>query len=354
MLHPKKSQFNLYITTFKRQVDSVIESLSTKDMSASDIKKRVEQALDPEEEEEENAVDRTTRFAYRFLQFAHSKSKSTCGVYMQTYRRMVAFMGEDALNEMQFEDVTKNWLVSFENFMAETAGKNARNIHLRNIRAVVNDAIDDEITSTYAFRRFKIRPEATKKRSLPVEKLRMLFNFQPEAYAQKYLDMFKLIFMLIGINVADLANLKRIEDGRIEYRRKKTHRLYSVKVEPEALELIDRLAGENWLVYIRDKYNDHNEYTRRINRELKKLGEVKRSGLGGKKTRKPLFPELTTYWARHSWATIAASLDIPKDVIAHALGHGGNTVTDIYIDFDQSKVDEANRKVLDWVLYGKK
>ena len=48
------------------------------------------------------------------------------------------------------------------------------------------------------------------------------------------------------------------------------------------------------------------------------------------------------------------SLDIPRDTIAHALGHGTNTVTDIYIDFDQSKVDEANRKVIDWVLYGKK
>ena len=57
--------------------------------------------------------------------------------------------------------------------------------------------------------------------------------------------------------------------------------------------------------------------------------------------------ELTSYWARHSWATIAASLDIPKDTIAHALGHGGNTVTDIYIDFDQRKVDEANRRVLE-------
>ena len=42
------------------------------------------------------------------------------------------------------------------------------------------------------------------------------------------------------------------------------------------------------------------------------------------------------------------------DTIAHALGHGGNTVTDIYIDFDQSKVDDANRRVLDWVLYGRR
>ena len=74
----------------------------------------------------------------------------------------------------------------------------------------------------------------------------------------------------------------------------------------------------------------------------------------GKKIRWPLFPELTTYWARHTWATIAASLDIPNETIAAALGHGyGNRITAIYIDFDRRKVDKANRRVIDWVLYGK-
>ena len=59
-------------------------------------------------------------------------------------------------------------------------------------------------------------------------------------------------------------------------------------------------------------------------------------------------------WALHTSATIASSLDIPKETIAAALGHGGNTVTDIYIDFDQKKVDEANRKVIDHVSNYKK
>ena len=62
--------------------------------------------------------------------------------------------------------------------------------------------------------------------------------------------------------------------------------------------------------------------------------------------------ELTTYWARHSWATIARKLKISKDTIALALGHGSHTVTDIYIEEDMAEVDEANRKVFDYVLYG--
>jgi len=69
--------------------------------------------------------------------------------------------------------------------------------------------------------------------------------------------------------------------------------------------------------------------------------------------RTPLFPELTTYWARHTWATIAAELDIPKETISAALGHSMGDVTDIYIQFNRKKIDKANRKVLDYLKSGK-
>ena len=79
-----------------------------------------------------------------------------------------------------------------------------------------------------------------------------------------------------------------------------------------------------------------------------------RHGLGGKKTVHPLFPKLSQYWRRHTWATIAAELDIPKEAIAAGLGHElGNSTTAIYINFNMKKVDVANRKIIDYVLYGK-
>lgn len=272
---------------------------------------------------------------------------------MHTYSRLAAYLGE-ALETLAFEDITKEWLTGFDTFMQRTSpSKNARNIHLRNIRAVFNEAIDDGVTTAYPFRRFKIRPVATPKRSLRVEQLRRLFTFPVEEHAVKYLDMFKLMFFLCGINVIDLCHLDGIRDGRIEYYRSKTGRLYSVKVEPEAREIIEKYRGKKFLLDILDRYGSHKDYMRRFNENLKRIGDVKRSGRGGKKVFDPAFPGITTYWARHSWATIAASLDIPKETIAAALGHGGNTVTDIYIDFDQRKVDEANRRVMDWVLYGK-
>lgn len=323
-------------------------------MSASEIKAYIEVKIDPAKAKQE---EESILFATRFLKFAESKKESTREVYMHTYSRMVAFTEEEGmrLDALHFEDITKEWLMKFDVFLSRTSpSKNARNIHLSNIRAVFNEAIDDEITTFYPFRRFKIRPVATAKRNLKVEELRQLFNYPCEAHAAKYLDMFKLIFMLIGINSIDLAHLKEVKDGRVEFHRSKTNRWYSIKVEPEALEIIKRYKGQNWLVDILDHWRNHKDYTLKLNSVLKRIGEVKRVGLGGKKIYKPLFPNISTYWARHSWATIAASLDIPKDTIAHALGHGNNTVTDIYIDFDQKKVDEANRRVLDWVFYNKR
>lgn len=66
----------------------------------------------------------------------------------------------------------------------------------------------------------------------------------------------------------------------------------------------------------------------------------------------PLDKKLTWYWARYSWATYAAELDIPKDTISEALGHShGAKVTGIYIKYNRDKVDAANRRVIDYVLH---
>ncbi len=359
--HPDAALLNVYIAGIKQRVDRAILYLADTNglqtMTANDIKREVERTINPAKVEEKEQKQRSKNlFAARFLAFANSKIKSTHQIYMHTYNRMVAFVGESKLQRLAFEDITKEWIHKFEAFLAITSpSKNARNIHLRNIRAVFNEAIDDEITAYYPFRKLKIRPVATKKRNLKVDELRTLFNYPCEAHAVKYLDIFKLMFMLIGINAIDLCNLKEIDrDGRISFYRAKTKRLYCIKVEPEALEIINKYRGKGYLLDILDRWKSHKDFMLKMNRTLKKIGPVKRVGLGGKKIYEPLFPEISTYWARHSWATIAASLDIPRDTIAHALGHGGNTVTDIYIDFDERKVDEANRRVLDWVLYGKK
>ena len=251
-----------------------------------------------------------------------------------------------------FSTMDKRWLTQFTAWMKkEGLAVNTIGIHLRNIRAVFNYALDNEYTNLYPFRGFKIAKEATRKRNLTVEQLRMLRDYPCEDYQVKYRDMFFLMFYLIGVNPIDLfsATPSQVVNGRLEYKRAKTGKLYSVKIEPEALEILRKYRGKRHLIDVMDRIN-YNDYERRINNTLQEIGEVKRVGKGGKKVRKPLFPELTCYWARHTWATIAASLDIPIETISAALGHSyGAATTNIYIEYDQRKVDDANRRVIEYV-----
>lgn len=359
--YPKRRTEDIAITSLRsalREFESYLEFLQAKmpriGMPKVDVKEIGEDFAEHFGLVKKRKVDNTGTFVKHYEQFMESKTnRGTYSVYKHTLDRIRAF--DKNVDNKMFEDIDLKWLTDFEAFCAKTACKNARNIHLRNIRAVFNNAIDYGITTAYPFRRFKIRPEATRKRSMAVEELRRLFDYPVEDYAEIYRDMFRLIFMLVGINSVDLHGLKSItRDGRIEYKRAKTGRLYSIKVEPEAREIINKYRGKNGLLCIADRWIDSRNFRHQCNKALQKIGQVERKGRGGKKTITAEFEGVTTYWARHTWATIAASLDIPKDTIAAALGHGGDTVTDIYIDFDQKKVDAANRRVLDWVLYGKR
>lgn len=303
--HPNKAALNALISKKKLEVDMLLlqltESGEINRMSSSDIRDGLTG---------DDKKNRDSKLLHsRILKYAERQKKSgTKKLYMQTYRRIRDF--DPKFEKLRFEDITNDWLVRFEDFLALTASKNSRNINLRNLRTVFNAAIDDEITNWYPFRKFKIRPVQTSKRSLPVEHLRKLFECPVEEYAERHRDMFKLIFFLIGINLADLYRLTEItHEGRVEYHRAKTGRFYSIKVEPEAMEIIERYRGKKNLLNIADTYGNCDNYGKHINRALQRIGEVKVDRRGVKNV-KPLFPKLTTYWARHTWATIAASLDL--------------------------------------------
>ena len=347
---------NVSIAQRKANLDMFLFNLETNgelaEMTAIEIKKLVVRTfLDRTPKEPKNL------FMKRFKAFADSrKAQSTKNCYNYTYRLIERFSKGKADN-LKFEDIDVKWLREFDDYLAETSTKNARNIHFRNIRAVFNEALTDEVITCYPFRKFKIRPEPTKKRSLSLANLRRVFDYDVEEYAVMYRDLFKLIFLLIGINSVDLHRLKEITpEGRIEYRRAKTNRQYSIKVEPEAMEIIEKYRGKKGLLCVADRWKDHVNFRHQMNTALQNMGTPVVSAHGKKdKEKKGEFPELSTYWARHTWATIAADLDIPDAVISQALGHTAeNRVTDIYIQRNQRKVDEANRKVIDWVLYGKK
>lgn len=326
--------------------DFMLELSDTKksDMDAKNIKAILqERLLGLSIEPTEQPVAVQGNFKPHFAAFIEKlRNKRTKEIYQATLSRMIAY--DPDLDKRRFEDITVRWLIDFDTFLAKTSpSQNARNIHFRNIRTVFNRAIDEELTASYPFRRFKIKPTPTRKRSMSCEQMRKIFNADGlEQWEVKYLDFFKLSFMLIGINVVDLCGLSEITEGRIDYIRAKTHRPYSVKVEPEAMEIIKKHRGEKRLLDFAENYANYRHF---YNNLCKGLNSIK--GKIGIK-------ELTSYWARHTWATIAAELDIPDAVIGQALGHAETSVTSIYIRRNEQKVDEANRKVLDYVLYGKR
>ena len=283
-----------------------------------------------------------------FRSFIEKKTGRTAELYAVTLLKVERRFGKN----IYFDDINYSWLESFDQSMQKDQIKNnngvdkkvgleinSRSVHLRNIRAVINNAINNDVISLelYPFRRFKIKNEETRKRSLTLEQLRTLFNYEGKEHLNWARDVSKLIFFMIGINVKDLYDLKGEENGYTYYVRAKTKRHYGLKVEPEMKALFEQFKGNKSFLCFPETMA-YRSLGVRINRHLKVISEECK------------LPKITTYSLRHTWATLAAKLEIPKETISAALGHGPKNTTDIYIDFDRTKIDEANRKVIDHVL----
>lgn len=234
--------------------------------------------------------------------------------------------------------------------------------YMTNIRTLFNAAIDkynDEelgvtIISHYPFRKFKIKGiKESRKRNLSIRQIQAIKNMsEPENDKRKKRiiigrDVFMLSFYLVGMNLADLYEVTDYENGRISYNRRKTSgrredKAYiSIKVEPEVVPLIEKYrdkTGKRVFCFYQ-MYGSHQDFTKNVNAGLKQVAKAIN-----------LDTPLTSYYARHSWATIARNdCKISKDDINLALNHVDNEmkVTDIYIAKDWTIIDEANRKVLD-------
>lgn len=276
----------------------------------------------------------------RIEKYNKSGNINYSGAFNMTRERIKKFTGEGLV---PFQRVNYSWLIRFENWMRSKEMKpNSIGIHMRNIRTVFNEAIAmgriDQ--SLYPFRKYKIPKEATRKRNLTAEELSKIAKAELKGLHAWARDMFMLSFYLLGINLKDLFYLQGIEDGRVYYIRSKGKKPYSVKVFPEAMNIINRYKGQKYLLNTLENYSDYRSATKRVNKKLKDIAKDLR-------IEKPV----STYFARHAWASIASGIGISEDIIARALGHTiSNQMTIIYIDFDLEKVDEANRRVINHVL----
>lgn len=333
--HKNKSTFNTYIMQRRLEVEAILLGLGSRgklnNITSGELRKMIDVELFP--------TDPKTSLVERFNISIERRTKTpTKKLYQYTLKHISDYAHN--IERLKMEDITLAWLHDFNNYLENKGlSVNSRAILFANFCAVFNDAIDDEVITNYPFRKFKVKYETVRHTALNIEQLRLLFTSPATKSEERYMDIFKLVFCLIGINIVDLCAVTEITQGRIEYRRAKTHRLYSIKVEPEAMALIERLRDDTHIIGGISKLKSYMNVSTMTDHALKDI--AKRAGL----------PHVSVYTARRSWATIAHSIGIPKDTISLALGHSfGLRVTDFYVNYDMSKVDEANRKVLDAVF----
>lgn len=285
--------------------------------------------------------------------FAETRERlNTRRSYERTYRCVEAYDGR-----CSFNTITKDWLEGFIRHEMDKGRKaNGISNDITHIKAVFKKAIDDGKTQNFPFHYIKLKKEETRKRCLSLEQIRELRDAKLHGKQALYRDFFMLGFYLIGINVSDLLTLKKedLRNGRISYYRNKTGRLYDIKVEPEAMEIISRYRSRKpqyLLRFFEDAGTfDVDHFTNNMNRTLRRIGPKDPKDMR-KSSPHPIDSKMSSYYNRHSWATFASEIGISLETIGRALGHSvwEKTVTAIYVKYDNKAVDGANRMVIDYV-----
>lgn len=295
-----------------------------------------------------------------FIEFANKliseqltiKKTGNAMVYQTSINSLIRLYGSD---KIKFEQVTYTFINDYNNkLIASGVKQNTISNYLRTIRAIYNKAIKAKLVERihYPFAEFSIKGERTAKRAISLEALKGISNLSLKEGSQAWhsRNFFLLSFSLIGISFTDLAylNYENIKGTRLIYKRRKTHKVYDIKLTAFALKILDIYDGKNSKYLLPILPNKISEDTIQakalINLQIKTTNKyLKRMGYDCGLT-KPL----TTYVSRHTWATTAKHLGFSKELIAEALGHeDGNQVTSIYLDkFDQVLIDQANVTVL--------
>ena len=277
----------------------------------------------------------------------------TAHVYHSTLNRILHFNGSKPL---YFEQITPLWLSAFQNYLiGRQLHWNSISTYMRMLRAVYLRAVDRGECS-YKPRLFKgvyTGTRSTVKRAISVDELKKLSVPHPEVKAElnKTRMLFLLLFMLRGIPFVDLVYLRKcdLKDGVICYRRRKTGTWISVRLDAAAVPLLEALRTQDdrspyLFPFITPEgvnpYAQYQKALRRFNFHLKKL-----SALIG-------CTPLSSYSARHSWATTANFCNFHQELISNAMGHSSVRVTETYFKhYSDEAIDKMNRSVISLVMW---
>ncbi|PMD95678.1 transposase [Siphonobacter sp. BAB-5405] len=273
-------------------------------------------------------------------------AKSYKGVIsvLKDYRK-----GKDLL----FKEITYDFLARFDtHHKSKGNGANGLAVYMRTIRAIYNKAIKSGLVDKdlYPFDDYKIKTSPTDKRALDGEFLKKIIELDIPANHICYntRNYFLASYMMYGMNFADMAYLEKssMVNGRIRYRRRKTGKLYDIKITPPLEKILVHYLEQNpesKFVFpilkredpvLRDK--DIQWARKRYNKKLKTLATL--CGIDS---------NLTSYVSRHSFATQAMLHEIPLAAISTMLGHSSLKTTEIYLKgLPANVLDDYNEKIL--------
>lgn len=288
------------------------------------------------------------------------KANDKCGnrlIYKSSYNSINVFTNGNL--EIPFSAIDVAWLNKYEKWLRSKGNKETTmSLMFRTLRSAYNKAIDSKCArkSDYPFNDYRISKfdVSTEKRAIAKADILKFStdvrSIGKQQYVQLSKDIFIFSYLCGGINFTDIANLTKdniIEGKRLHYIRQKTGKLIKLGLSEEAIQIIRQYAVESkgYLFPILNAQL-HKTPLQKQNRIHKMLGKVNKNlkllaaDLG-------VEANLTTYVARHSFASVLKKSGVNIALISEALGHSDLTTTQIYLDsFDNEQIDNAMKNLL--------
>ena len=284
-------------------------------------------------------------------ELADNSRLGNAAIYKYSYHTLQRFTNNTL--DIPFMDINEEWLERYEKWLKRTCKDTTISIHFRTLRSVFNKALEADLIreESYPFKKFRLSrfDVTTKKRAISKEDILRIMSIdlsEADFYRQLAKDIFLFSYFGAGINFSDISLLRYsdIVDGRVHYIRKKTGKPISFPLLEDAKSIIAKYSKEkhseaDYIFPILDRKVHKTEMQKRnrihkvighVNKQLKVLGEM--AGI----------EHLTTYVARHSYATVLKRAGVSVELISETLGHSDLSTTQIYLDsFENSQIDKA-------------
>ena len=287
------------------------------------------------------------------------KNNNKCGnrlIYKGSYNSLKVFTKNQL--DIPFSAIDISWLNKYEKWLRSKGNKETTmSLMFRTLRSAYNKAIKAKCArkSDYPFDEYKINKFDTKTQKRAIAKTEVLKftkevdNIGKRQYVHLSKDIFIFSYLCGGINFTDIANLTKVNitNGRIHYIRQKTGKLIKLGISEEAMQIIKKYESESkgYLFPILNA-NIHKTPLQKQNRIHKMLGKINKN-LKLIAAQLNVDANMTTYVARHSFASVLKKSGVSIALISEALGHSDLSTTQVYLDsFDNEQIDAAMQNLL--------